>query len=88
MSHIADWIAKVRESEIPELLKFVELLKRRRRGLRNYFKHRASNGMAEGFNNVVKTIKKMAYGFHDREYFCLKILRICGKLEDEDGEES
>ena len=37
--------------------------------------------MAEGFNNVVGTIKKQAYGFHDRDYLKLKILRICGKLE-------
>ena len=31
---------------------------------------------------VVKTIKKSAYGFHDWEYFRLKILRKCGKLAD------
>jgi transposase len=37
--------------------------------------------MAEGFNNVVGTIKKQADGFHDRDYLKLKILRICGKLE-------
>jgi len=40
-----------------------------------------SRACAEGFNNVVGTIKKQAYGFHDREYLKLKILRICGKLE-------
>lgn len=45
------------------------------------FKYGVANGMAEGFNNVVGTIKKQAYGFHDREYLRLKILRICGKLE-------
>lgn len=39
-----------------------------------------TNGLSEGFNNVVKTIKKMAYGFHDWTYFRLKILRQCGKL--------
>ena len=37
--------------------------------------------MAEGFNNVVGTIKKQAYGFYDRDYLRLKILRICRKLE-------
>jgi hypothetical protein len=39
--------------------------------------------MAEGFNNVVGTIKKQAYGFHDRDYLKLKILRICGKLDSD-----
>jgi hypothetical protein len=31
--------------------------------------------------NVVGTIKKQAYGFHDRDYLKLKILRVCGKIE-------
>jgi transposase len=82
--YLRDWIAKVRESGIAELLKFVRTLEVRRRGLRNYFRHRATNGLSEGFNNVVGTIKKMAYGFHDWHYFRLKILRMCGKLEPED----
>lgn len=83
-SYLRDWIGKVQESGIPELRKFVELLQRRRRGIRNYFLHRVTNGLSEGFNNVVKTVKKMAYGFHDSDYFRLKILRKCGKLEAED----
>lgn len=83
-TYLRDWIGKVRDSGIPELLKFVELLHRRRRGLRNYFQYRLTNGLSEGFNNVVKTIKKMAYGFHDSQYFRLKILRKCGRLEASD----
>jgi len=79
--HLRDWIGKVHDSGIPELLKFVELLHRRRRGLRNYFLHRVTNSLSEGFNNVVKTIKKVAYGFHDPDYFRLKILRQCGQIE-------
>jgi transposase len=75
------WEAQVRESDVPELLKVLETIERRRSGIENFFQYRAANGMAEGFNNVVGTIKKQAYGFHDREYLRLKILRICGKLE-------
>ena len=33
-------------------------------------------------NTVVGTIKKQAYGFHDRDYLRLKILRVCGKLDE------
>ena len=83
-AYLRDWVAKVQESGIPELLQFAELLHRRRRGLRNYFQYKLTNSLSEGFNNVVKTIKKMAYGFHDSDYFRLKILRKCGKLETED----
>lgn len=75
------WEAQVRESGVPEMIKVLGTIKRRRRGIENFFQYRVANGMAEGFNNVVGTIKKQAYGFHDREYLKLKILRICGKLE-------
>jgi transposase len=75
------WEAQVRESGVLELLKVLDTIERRRSGIENFFQYRVANGMAEGFNNVVGTIKKQAYGFHEREYLRLKILRICGKLE-------
>jgi transposase len=78
---LREWEAQVRESGVPELLNALKTIERRRSGIENFFRYRAANGMAEGFNNVVGTIKKQAYGFHDREYLKLKILRICGKLE-------
>lgn len=75
------WEEQVRESGVPELLKVLDTIERRRSGIENFFQYRVANGMAEGFNNVVGTIKKQAYGFHDRDYLRLKILRVCGKLE-------
>jgi transposase len=81
-AELRDWKRRVRESKIPELVKYTQMLDRRRFGILNFFKHRKTNGLSEGFNNVVKTIKKSAYGFHDWEYFRLKILRKCGKLAD------
>lgn len=81
-AELRDWKRRVRESGIPELLEYVKMLNRRRFGIQNFLKHRKTNGLSEGFNNVVKTIKKNAYGFHDSQYFRLKILRKCGKLGD------
>ena len=81
-AELRDWKRRGRESKIPELLKYVAMLDRRRFGILNFFKHRKTNGLSEGFNNVVKTIKKDAYGFHDWEYFRLKILRKCGRLDE------
>lgn len=78
---IKAWKARARESGLPELLAFVKTLNRRRYGILNFFRHRITNGLSEGFNNVVKTIKKDAYGFHDWQYFALKILRRCGRIE-------
>jgi len=57
------WEAQVRESGVPELLKVLKTIERRRSGIEKFFQYRATNGMAEGFNNVVGTIKKQAMGF-------------------------
>jgi len=82
-AELRDWKRRVRESGIPELIEYAKMLDRRRFGILNFFKHRKTNGLSEGMNNVVKTIKKNAYGFHDWQYFRLKILRKCGKLGGE-----
>lgn len=47
---------------------------------KNYFKHRVSSSLSEGMNNVIKTIKKRAYGYRNMAYFKLKILQVCGFL--------
>ncbi|MBK8869467.1 MAG: ISL3 family transposase [Elusimicrobia bacterium] len=57
------WKQRARESDIPEILEYVKLLDRRRFGILNFFKHRKTNGLSEGFNNVVKTIKKWPMDF-------------------------
>lgn len=43
-------------------------------GLLNFFKHLVTNTVTEGINNNIKTFKRQAYGFRDREYFKLKLL--------------
>ena len=80
----ADWIRRVRSSGIPELLDFVKTLRRRFAGVLAFFRygHRLTNGLVEGFNNVIETIKKVAYGFRDLAYLRLKILRHCGRLDE------
>jgi transposase len=40
----------------------------------NYFRHRTTNGPAEGVNNKIKVIKRMAYGFRNFANFRLRIL--------------
>ena len=79
-AELSEWKHRARESGIKEILDYIKMLNRRRFGILNFFKLRCTNGLSEGFNNVVKTIKKNAYGFHDWQYFRLKILRKCGNL--------
>jgi len=49
-------------------------------GILAYFAHRITNAISEGINNKIKVIKRRSYGFHDMDYFFLKILNATGAL--------
>lgn len=48
--------------------------------LKNYFHYRVSSSLSEGQNNVIKMLKRRAFGFRNMEYFKLKIMQLCGYL--------
>jgi transposase len=71
-----DWISQAQNSQVPLLTKFAKTLSDRREGLLAYYDFPISNGPLEGTNNKIKTMKRQAYGFRDREFFKLKIMAI------------
>lgn len=48
--------------------------------LKNFFEHRVTSALSEGINNVIKTMKRKAYGYRNMGYFRLKIMQVCGYL--------
>lgn len=48
--------------------------------LKNYFEFRVTSALAEGVNNVIKALKRRAFGFRNMDYFRLKIMQVCGYL--------
>ena len=50
-------------------------------GVLAYLNYRYTNAVAEGLNNKIKVLKRMAYGYRNEQYFQLKILRRCGYLK-------
>jgi len=48
--------------------------------IKNYFLHRVSSALSEGVNNVIKMVKRRAFGYKNMEYFRLKITQVCGYL--------
>jgi transposase len=71
-----DWIGRAEASGVRMLGKMARTLAEHRAGLLAYYDHRISTGPLEGSNNKIKTMKRQAYGFRDREFFKLKILAI------------
>ena len=70
------WIIGAFESGVELLAKTARTLLHRYEGLLSYFEHRIDNGRAEGINNKIKVLKRQAYGFHDLEYFKLRLYHL------------
>ncbi|MBI5346410.1 MAG: transposase, partial [Chlamydiae bacterium] len=70
------WISDALATGIRKLKKMADTLDRHRVGLLNYFKHKITNGAAEGINNKIKTMKRQAYGFRDMDYFKLRLYHL------------
>jgi transposase len=73
---LADWIKKAQTSGIKMLMKFAKTLAAFQFGILSYYDYRISSAPLEGTNNKIKTMKRMAYGFRDIEFFKLKIMAI------------
>ena len=70
------WIRRAEASGIKMLQQMAKTLAAHRSGLLAYYDVMISSGPMEGTNNKIKTMKRQAYGFRDREFFKLKILAI------------
>jgi transposase len=71
-----DWLKRAEVSGIKMLQQMAKTLAAHRSGLLAYYDVPITSGPMEGTNNKIKTMKRQAYGFRDREFFKLKILAI------------
>ena len=69
-----EWMRLARQSKVPEIIRFATTIDTRLEGILNHADHPISSGKLEGTNNLIKTIRRKAYGFHDTQYFFLKIM--------------
>ena len=73
---LTEWINKALASELVPLIKFAKMLIRYQYGILNYSLYPISTAKLEGTNNKIKVLKRRAYGFHDMEYFRLKLFDL------------
>ena len=70
------WLKRATSSGIKMLQQMAQTLAAHRSGLLAYYDFMITSGPMEGTNNKIKTMKRQAYGFRDKEFFKLKILAI------------
>lgn len=74
------WIQIAKKTSIRALKDFAKTLENYKYGLLNHVNYPINSGKIEGTNNKIKLIKRVAYGFHDDDYFILKIKQGCSVL--------
>ena len=77
---LTDWISEAFKSRLEHFHKVANSLLNKFRYIINWFKRKISSAISEGFNNKIKRLKRMGYGYRDVDYFLLKIHQHCGLL--------
>jgi transposase len=76
------WFFWATHSRLEPVIDVAYMIKRHLYGVLNYFSAaRITNAAAEGLNSKIQTIKKMAYGFRNKEHFKTAIFFHCGGLQ-------
>ena len=70
---LANWYSIAATIEYKSVRGFIKRLHRHEYGILNHADYPISTSPLEGMNNKIKVIKRKAYGFHDSEYFTLKV---------------
>lgn len=73
-SEIEDMISICNGTENEHFKWFARLLSNHIEGIVSHAKYRISSGKVEGTNNMIKTLRRTAYGYPDDDYFFLKIM--------------
>lgn len=77
---LEQWAHRCKQGNLAPFARLARRLTRWKEGILAYLKHHITNAVSEGINNKVKVLKRRSYGFHDFEYFVLKIMAATGAL--------
>ena len=71
-----DYEEKMKNKVLKPLRNLALSLAKHLTGILNYFNYRITNGKIEGINNKIKTMKRQAYGFRDKDYLKLRLFHL------------
>ena len=74
------WYFWATHSKIKPIIKAAKAIKSRWDGIISFFDDRITNGIAEGYNSIIQTIKRRSRGFRNTDNFITIIYLVLGKL--------
>jgi transposase len=80
-SFFNDWYRSVIHTRLEPMRKLARTLKQRLDNIVTYCTHGITNGVAEGINSKIMSIKRRAGGYRNRENFKKAIFFYCGGLD-------
>ena len=78
---LRQWCSRVKKTRLNALKKVVAMIERHFEGLLNYFVHRLTNALCEGFNSKIQQLKSAARGFRSFWNYRTRILFFLGRLD-------
>lgn len=76
----AKWYQWASRCQLPPIRKAARMIHTHLPNILSWFRHRISNGPAEGFNSMIQFLKSAARGFRNFNNYRTRILFFCGKL--------
>jgi transposase len=73
---LLDWCDKAQQTSVGQLHKMAKTLRVHASGILAYADYPITSAKLEGINNKIKTLTKRSYGFHDQNFFLLKLLSL------------
>lgn len=77
---LTNWIKEALSNSLEAFREIATSFTEKAQYILNWFRKKISSAISEGFNNKIKRLKRMAYGYKDIDYFKLKIHQHCGLL--------
>lgn len=75
------WYYWATHSRLKPMISAAKTIKNHIDNIMTYFTHRVTNGLSEGLNSNIEKIKRMAYGFRNRDNYRMAIFFHCGGLD-------
>jgi transposase len=75
------WFFWATHSRLRPVFKVARMLRRHLDGIVTYCAHSITNGVAEGLNSKIMTIKRRACGFRNKHHFKTAVYFYCGGLD-------
>jgi len=80
-AYLKKWYFWLTHSKLEPMINVAKTIKKHWNGIMNYIDFKITNGLMEGLNSIVQTLKRSARGYRNTDNFILMIYLRCGHLK-------